>query len=169
MIWNNKIIKNNKLNYSNKSNLFINGKNTIHTSAILYSNVNDSNVNKLLNDVITPNNNKLSDLQLIRYDSKIIDETKLSESDISSYEEAFSFLLDEEGNKIDFNKSITLFNGVKLISTYLNKRFEINKDLISEVKISELLEPFNQSILRDREAPFQSALFLTPPIERESG
>jgi len=61
---------------------------------------------------------------------------------MSSYAESFPLNVVEEGKNIDYNKPINLFNGVKLISHFLEKRYKVDPDLISEVKLTELLELF---------------------------
>jgi hypothetical protein len=77
-----------------------------------------------------------------------VEKEDLSELGISSYGESFPWLLDENGEIIAYNKPINLFNGVKLISNFLSQRFDVDKNLLSEVKITELLEPFknNESV-----------------------
>nr|YP_009912209.1 hypothetical protein [Phallus echinovolvatus]QLD96646.1 hypothetical protein [Phallus echinovolvatus] len=93
-------------------------------------------------------NERLSDLQLIKYEEKV-DESNikeiLSSFESTSYVESFPLFIDETGKVIDFNKPIGLFNGVKLISQFLEKRFGEDKNFISEVKISELLELFKDN------------------------
>lgn len=96
-------------------------------------------LNRTLNESLRLEDVSLSRLELVRYNSKV--ETS-SESGITSYGESFPWLVDEEGNMIDLSKSIRLFDGVKLISNYLEKKYEMDKNLISEVKITELLELF---------------------------
>jgi hypothetical protein len=57
-------------------------------------------------------------------------------------------LVDKEGNVIDYNQPITLFNGVTLVSRYLETRLNLNPDLISDEKLTEILALFkdNKSI-----------------------
>ena len=38
-------------------------------------------------------------------------------------EEDFSWLMDDKGNLLDFNKKVNLFNGVSLISNFLEKKY----------------------------------------------
>lgn len=136
---------NNNFNYLNflHNNLF--GKNFIHTSAILYSNVTGNQVrNQSLDEAMGLGTDRLSSLQLVKYNKEVV-EGELNELGMSSYVESFPWLLDDEGKNVEFNKPIQLFNGVKLISNYLEQRFEMDKNLISEVKITELLEPFEQN------------------------
>jgi hypothetical protein len=51
-------------------------------------------------------------------------------------------LVDENGKNIEFNNSIKLFDGIKLISLFLEKRYEMDPILLSRVKLTELLEGF---------------------------
>lgn len=119
------------------------GKNFIHSSAILYSN-KTIDLNKMIE--ISIENDRLSNLQLVKYNTEVVKEELgdlgITSSSSSSIGENFPWLLDDEGKNIDFNKSISLFNGVKLISSYLAKRFEMDENLISEVKLTEILKPF---------------------------
>ena len=46
-------------------------------------------------------------------------------------EEDFSWLMDDKGNLLDFNKKVNLFNGVSLISNFLEKKYGIQKNEIS--------------------------------------
>lgn len=88
-------------------------------------------------------NERLSQLQLIKYK-----ETPVEEGDTdymppcSTYAEAFPWYVDEEGRNIDYNKPVNLFDGVKLISHYLETRYQMDPNLISNVQLSELLELF---------------------------
>lgn len=91
---------------------------------------------------------RLSALQLIKYEEKVAESDLkeiLGSSGTTSYAESFPWFIDETGKVIDFNKPIDLFNGVKLISQFLEKRFGEDKNFISEVKISELLELFKDN------------------------
>jgi hypothetical protein len=84
-------------------------------------------------------------LAKIRYKENIV-EGDIKEIMGSSYNEDFSWFIDEKGRTINNNKPITLFNGIKLIANYLERRYDI--DFISEEKITKLLEIFkdNQNI-----------------------
>jgi len=53
-------------------------------------------------------------------------------------------LLDSEGKRIDFKGSIKLFDGVKLVSRYLETSYNMDKETISKLKLSELLKPFEE-------------------------
>ena len=68
--------------------------------------------------------------------------TEFSDSDVldvSSLSESFPWLTDKEGNNIEFTTDIDLFNGVKLVSQYLEKRY--NEKSITDVKLTEILKP----------------------------
>src|SRR6202046_5592852 len=86
-------------------------KNFIHSSAILYSNVDS----KILEQINRLGQERVSDLQLIKYQENVVDED-IKDLNISSISEIFPWFLDEEGKNIEYNKPIKLFDGVKLIS-----------------------------------------------------
>jgi len=116
-----------------------------HNSGIIYSDNANSNSN-ILNYLINSGNERLSNLERIKYENKVEgSDIKEIYGSTSSYGEGFPWLIDEDGKVIDFNKSISLFNGVKLISRYLETRHGINKENLSDVKFTELLEPFKNN------------------------
>ena len=118
-------------------------KNFIHSSAILYSDdIPKDSLSRILENSLE--NERLSNLQLVKYNKEVVKEDLTDLGITSSIGESFPWFLDDEGKNIDFRKPISLFNGVKLISNYLEKRFEMDKNLISEVKINELLKPFEE-------------------------
>ena len=142
----------NKLkNYSQFQNKLTNfsrlkDKRFIHSSIILYSNLNSSeNINQMIE--ISLERERLSNLQLIKFNKEVNveDLSELGIDSSSSINESFPWLLDEDGKNIDFRKPIGLFNGIKLISNYLEKRFQMDKDIISEVKLTEILELFEKN------------------------
>jgi hypothetical protein len=54
-------------------------------------------------------------------------------------------VLDDEGRPIDHSQPIRMFDGVKIISRYIEARYDINPDLISETKLTEILEIFEKN------------------------
>jgi hypothetical protein len=91
-------------------------------------------------------NERLSDLPLFKYQGKPVEEEEIEFTQPStSYAESFPWFVDDEGRPIDFNKPIAVFNGVKLISKYLETRYRADPNLISEAKISDLLELFKDN------------------------
>jgi hypothetical protein len=118
--------------------------NLIHTSAIVYS---DNTRRGVLEEIASISEERLSTLQLIKYKEKLAesDMSDIVGGSISTYRENFPWLIDTDGKIIDFNKSIELFDGVKLISHYLEQRYNVGKELISDIKITELLEPFKDN------------------------
>lgn len=138
-------IKNNFINYFNRLNNLTSkkGKSFIHFSAIRYSNSRENSIdlNKLMEE-----NNRMSEenlLQIIKYSDKASKED-LVELGIPSYKESFPWLTDDNGDLIDYSKSINLFDGVKLISNYLSKRYDIDGNTVSDNKLTELLKPFTE-------------------------
>lgn len=136
-------IKNNNFKKTNSSffNLAF-----FHNSSIIYSESNtNSEVQILIDNALNLSEERVNNLQLIQYNKEIKSEELESISPVSEYKESFPWFIDENGKDIDFNGSINVFNSVKLIkliSQFLEKRYDVNKDSISNVKISELLEPF---------------------------
>ena len=129
--------------YDNRPHNRLKGINFIHTSAVQFSDVNKFNLRINLNSSIE--NERLSNLQVVPYKDKGENLNKeLSESGISSISDCFPWLIDKKGSMIDLNKDINLFEGVQLISNYLEQKYKMEPNLISEAKISELLELFNK-------------------------
>ena len=129
--------------YDNRPHNRLKGINFIHTSAVQFSDVNELNLRINLNSSIE--NERLSNLQVVPYKDKGENLNKeLSESGISSISDCFPWLIDKKGSMIDLNKDINLFEGVQLISNYLEQKYKMEPNLISEAKISELLELFNK-------------------------
>jgi len=129
-------------------------KNIIHTSAVLNSSrvfeeaisrvSNNESLNRKsdLDELVRLSNERLSSLQLIRYNKEELDEDLIESPNKSSIAESFSWLVDENGKNIEFNNSIKLFDGIKLISHFLEKRYEMDPKILSKVKLTELLEGF---------------------------
>jgi hypothetical protein len=63
-------------------------------------------------------------------------------NDYTSTEESFPWLYDSEGNPINFNENINLFDGVSLISNFLEKKYKFATGEISDIKFTEILKPF---------------------------
>ena len=132
-----------KFNPSHFNNNIILGIKLIHSSPILHSNNNPINIRQYLYE--TDNNPTLRELSLIKYNNEPV-KTELPEVTNSSFVEAFPWFLDDQGKIIDYNKSIRLFDGIRLINFYRGrgkKRFNPEATL-SEVKISQLIEPFSK-------------------------
>lgn len=95
------------------------------------------------------NKERLGALQSLKYQEKPEEEDDIlfweTKSPSSSYAEAFPWFEDAEGKKIDFDKPIRLFDGVKIISRYLETRHRVDPDLISEAKLTEILELFQDN------------------------
>lgn len=96
---------------------------------------------------------RLSHLALIKYQKNpylteiedLNDQGNSSLNESSSYEESFPWLVDSNGQNIDLNKDIRLFDGVQLVSRYLEQRLKMDPNLIPEVKLTELLEQFQEN------------------------
>jgi hypothetical protein len=54
-------------------------------------------------------------------------------------------ILVDEGRPIDHTQPIRMFDGVKIVSRYLEARYDINPDLISETKLKDILEIFEKN------------------------
>ena len=133
-------------------NLNISGISFIHNTSTLNSNISNNTLNKgsgdksnidlnqLLNEDLSE---KISDLQLVKYEVIDVDAVK-NETVISEYKELFPWYTDDDGKIIDYNKSITLFDGIKLISRFLEYRCDLDQNRFSDVKLSQLIEPFQK-------------------------
>lgn len=131
-------MKNTKINLKINNSLTKSFNNKFSTSAILFSTKNPD-INKIMeNDLLIKG--KESGLQMVKFDSNPDIESLLNnESNISNISESFPWLIDNEGKNIDFSNNIDLFNGVRLVSQYLEKRYNVNN--ITEVKLTEILKP----------------------------
>ena len=121
------IVKKLNLNSYNTINTKVLGSKMIHQSSIIYS--------SYVKDILTNlENERLSKLKLIKYQENQIEEDLKSESLISSYEESFPDLVDKDGTKIPFNQPIGLFNGVRLIARFLEKKYDLEEGSTSAKK-----------------------------------
>lgn len=60
-------------------------------------------------------------------------------SETSTVSESFPWLIDKDGKFIDLNSEVNLFEGINLISNFINIKY--NQSNISEVKLTEMLKP----------------------------
>ena len=126
--------------FNNKINLIIN-KNIklIHSSCVVNS---DRNIQEFINEQLAGTfvNERLSNLKLIKYESSPSAPMAHSESsDVS-----LPWLFEVDGKTINYNDQIKLFDGVKMASQFLETRYGLNSELVSEVKIAEIIEPFKE-------------------------
>ena len=98
---------------------------------------------EIINESLHLTRERLSDLQLIKYIDKV-EESNIPDilTEISSYSENFPWLLGEDGKAIDLNKQVDVFNAVKTVSVFLEKRFDLSQEQISNVKLSEIINPY---------------------------
>lgn len=116
----------------------------LHTSSILCSNwINTEEINRTLNNV--PGEG-VSQLPVVVYKGETGQHVDMSINtdfySISSFEEAFPWYSTEDGQSIDYQKQIKLFEAVKLVSKYLETRFAERSENISTIKISDIVAPF---------------------------
>lgn len=116
----------------------------IHSSKINYATNDPSIVSQMINAQMNQQN-VVNNMQVVPFGEnpsreEILD--SMSDCSISDMATVFPWFLDENGKIIDFNKSIKLFNGIKIISIYLEKKLGMDTTLIPEGKLSELIEPF---------------------------
>lgn len=57
----------------------------------------------------------------------------------SSTSESFPWLIDKDGKFIDLSSEVTLFEGIKLISNFLEKKYNLTN--LSDAKLTDLLKP----------------------------
>lgn len=146
-------------NLINKNKILINynallNKNFIHTTGIIYSNYNSRDINRILEEssrleelsrleeASRLENVRISNLELVKYSTTISKEDS-SDIGVTPYNELFPWLIDDEGNVIDVSNSINVYDGVKIVSRYLETKYNMNRNIISEAKISEMLNIFN--------------------------
>jgi hypothetical protein len=97
-------------------------------------------LNNMLNNTTQDNN-----LQMVLFNKGQVKLDELNNLNLSSYEENFSWLTDDNGKIIDFNRKVNLFNGVSLISNFLEKKYGLNKSDISDKKLSEFISIFSNN------------------------
>lgn len=113
-----------------------------HTSSTISSD-NNTRLKELFENNFA-NIQKNDELALVKYikDEPIIDDLSASQNGSSNYPEAFPWLWSKDDSPIDYNKPISLFDGIHLVSQYLETKFDVNPGIISNSKITEILEPF---------------------------
>lgn len=131
----------NKYKFKNNK---LSGK-SIHSSAVLLSESN--NISAVLRDYQSIRNERISNLEVVKYESRAPDLNVGVEGvfNESSMEESFSWFYDENGNKILFNKSVGLLDCVKYITIFLEKKYGVDSQTISQIKLSELIKPFEKN------------------------
>ena len=104
--------------------------NAKNTAQMVNNQINQVNVNNLQVATYAPNPSREELLNSI------------SDGGLSDLGLLYPWLIDESAHSIDYNKSVNLFNGVKLISKYIENKFFINSLELSDVKLTELLNLF---------------------------
>ena len=123
----------------------------IHTNTVLYSERNRVNLENTINESL---NSRVNNLQLVKYNDKLYKiESVDSAANASSLSESFPWFTDADGKPIEFNETIRMFEGVKLVSDYLVKKLKIDSNLIyrfaqsaaQDDKLTEILDLFKDS------------------------
>lgn len=104
--------------------------NAKNTAQMVNNQINQVNVNNLQVATYAPNPSREELLNSI------------TDGSLSDLGLLYPWLIDESAHSIDYNKSVNLFNGVKLISKYIENKFFINSLELSDVKLTELLNLF---------------------------
>jgi len=86
---------------------------------------------------------RLSSLQFMKYQAKPAEEE--AEWYLNSFYESFPWFVDAEGKNINYIQSIRMFDWVQIVSRYLETRSGLNPGLISEAKLTEILELFKEN------------------------
>ena len=113
----------------------------------------NNSTSTLINELIS--NSEVEDLSksLVKYvqQSEGLDLTSPYGEDLNTYKDHFPWLANDDGTLLDFNKSISLFDGVDLVSKYLELKYNIQKEDISEVKLTEIIQIFQdeQSVRKE--------------------
>ena len=113
-------------------------KKFLHSNSVLHMNaanqvanlfaLNQANQNQMA--VVLANTLTLEDIKELQHSSMIED---------------FPWLFDKEGKPINFNEKLNVFDGVKLISNLLEKKFKLKPESISQQKVSEVLNLFSEN------------------------
>ena len=137
------------LNNSIKNYSYFKLKKNFSTSSIWYSSINTNkpliDVQDILNSSLSIDNSNSS---LVKYNPNSKIELLLqndSNNSTSTYAENFPWFVDEEGNNIDFNSKIKLFDGVKLLSNFLKNKYKLDSADIPQGIINEILKPINDN------------------------
>lgn len=133
----------------------INYLRNFHTSAVSLSYINNGSQNTVADPVVdntitsSIETERLSNLQLVKWSNKS-DSLKSDfyvsciNTNSTSISENIPWLIDNDGKFIDLNKNIDLFEAVNLISNYLEKKYEMDPNLISHTKLSELISLYDK-------------------------
>ena len=73
---------------------------------------------------------------------------KEGSSDLSTYvreRECFPWLCDEEGHIEDYNKRVTLFDGLKSVYKFIKIKYGVDGNNLPQSKISDYIAPFNDN------------------------
>ena len=112
-------------------------KNFSQTSSVFSSNTSNFNIEALLRG--SEHQERLNNLKLIKYQKEPTNiQEELTDLGITNYSESFPWFIDSDGKLLDFNKPIKLFEGVQLISKYLEHKLNTESIQISESKINEI-------------------------------
>jgi hypothetical protein len=148
-------LKSNKLMFNN-----INFKSFIHSSSIIKSErSNTNNLNPSINsETISPDYSNILQVEVARQerDSQLQVEkyTQKPQEDESPWEESNNDmptidipkeLREEFGLILEHTHPISMFEGVKIISRYLELRHNIDPETIYEIKLTEILKIFEKS------------------------
>lgn len=132
-----------------------------HTSAVLYSHPTDNNNSVLTNLKNQTNNNNPFTGQEITHNLPLIpysindSSTNKIEEDLntfmtnlgnSNYGKAFPWLVDKNVNLVDKKIFFLFFDAIKLTARFLETRYAIDQKNISNVKMTELIKPFEDGI-----------------------
>lgn len=118
---------------------------TLHTSAVLNSNIQDF-ISQAMEQPLNNNESLQEDkLALVKLNKDPIN-VKIAELNSNSdFKEAFPWLVEEDGEFINFNEDISLDKGVRLASNYLVNRYNLDRSAereISDIKLMDILKPF---------------------------
>ena len=105
-------------------------KKDFHSTCIRLSDPNDLDIQAILenegNTHLVRGNNE-SQWQLVKYD-KLQQNSTTEGVNTSEYSESFPWFIDKDGNLINYNDSVSLFDAVSLINNYLIERFKIDQE-----------------------------------------
>ena len=103
----------------------------------------------IIGEVARLENERLSNLKLVKYKSAPEKEEDDWPSSSSSSSENYPLISRdhamENGLLLGHTHPISMFDGVKIISRFLEERYDINPELISKTKLTEILELFEKN------------------------
>nr|YP_003495103.1 hypothetical protein TrcifM_p12 [Trametes cingulata]ADD21057.1 hypothetical protein [Trametes cingulata] len=114
-------------------------KKLLHTSVV--NRMDNPITNTIMINESSRENNEMA-LMIIEKDYLT---ENLLENQSSETSEVFPGLIDDDGNMIDFNKNLNVFEAVEVISYILKKKYEVDTDSTIKIKLDQVTKLFEES------------------------